>query len=117
MPTWPTAGDFPQLPSQEGFEEEIPENVFTSNMDVGPAKKRRRTTANVGKFKMKWELTLAQVATLKTFYITTLASGALSFDMDHPITGVSGTFRFGKPPKISSRGSEWFAMAEMEQLP
>lgn len=116
MPTWP--GTLPQKPSSRGYREVPPSNTMRTQMDQGPAKIRRRTTANVRPLDCTFELTLAEVAILETFYTTTLKSGSLAYDWDHPRTDVAGTWRFKKEPVYSSPGGDlWEARCSLELLP
>ena len=116
MTSWPST--LPQKPLSSGYQEVPPDNTVRTEMDAGPAKVRRRFTANVRKMIMKFELDLSQVDTLDSFFDNTIKSGALSFDMPHPRTGNTVTARIVKPPEYKSIGGEYFdANIEMEILP
>jgi len=114
--TWPST--LPAAPSPQGFRELVPESTIRSQMDVGPAKLRRRTTGNVRLFAMTFELTLAQIAILETFFTTTLTGGSEAYNFDHPRTGVTGEYRFLEPPIYSNSGGDlWVASCRLELLP
>ena len=90
MSTWP--GTLPQDLELQNFNEVLPDNLIRSEMDVGPAKVRRRTRANVGLKAGQITCTAAQWTTLETFYNDTVAGGSLTF------TWGSDTLRFTGPP-------------------
>lgn len=115
--TWP--GTLPAAPRSSGFREIAPRSSIRTNNDVGPAKLRRRTTGNVRRFQMVFELTLAQVATLDTFFVTTLTGGSEAYNFNHPRTGVAGEFRFLEPPSFSNSegGDLWVGVCNVELLP
>ena len=118
MPTWPTAGGFPQTPQFQNFQEVTPDALVRTRMDTGPEKVRRRFTAAVRPFKMQLGLTTAQVATLDTFYITTLEHGSLAFDWVHPRTSTSCSMRFKNTITYKRLGPDlWTAAFEVDLLP
>lgn len=96
MANWPST--IPQLP-KVGFAEEPEPNTIRYQTDGGPAEVRQRSTKTVTTLKTTMEFTGAQLATLMTFYNTTLSSGTLTFDWEHFRTDAAATFRFVKPPK------------------
>lgn len=100
------------------YQETLADNTVTTPMEIGPAKKRRRSTAGVSTLSATVQLTTAQTETLQTFFEDTLAGGALRFDWTHPRTQVAAVFRFAKPPQISHvSGPNWQARLELEVLP
>lgn len=122
MPTWP--GTLPPVPQLRGYEEQSPLNVIRTDMEVGPAKVRRRSTAAVRKHKMLFHMTQAQVELFDQFLGVVLGDGALSFDYVHPRTGDAVKFRIIPPatytPEKTSAADAagvWFVTLEMEQLP
>lgn len=119
MATWPTAGDFPQVPILQGWSEKTPETGVWTSMETGPEKVRQRFTAASRPFTMQLALTAAQVETLDAFFITTLAGGTLAFDWAHPRTGTPGVYRFAKEG-IEYRAETpdlFFATFSVVQLP
>jgi hypothetical protein len=115
---WPAS--LPQGVTVSGYDETPPDGVLRTQMDVGPDKTRPRNTAEVRKFTLRTPpLTQAQLETLDTFFVTTLARGALPFDWVHPRTGAEATFMFKAPPRYqaSSRGSRWAAIMQVELQP
>lgn len=115
--TWPSG--LPDAPRPGGFREVVPRSSVRTQMDVGPAKLRRRSTGNVRFFQCIFELTLAQVATLDTFFITTLTGGSEAYNFDHPRTGATAEYRFLEPPSYSNPegGDLWIAVCNIELLP
>lgn len=77
MPTWP--GTLPQVLLRSGYQETQPKLVVRTNMDAGPAKVRRRFTANVTPVKGKIIVTADQLSTLVAFWSNDCAGGALQF--------------------------------------
>lgn len=115
-PVWPE--DLPAAPLADGFQETWPDTTLRSQVDVGPAKTRRRSTAGIGKLTLAYYLTPAQCAVLKDFYQNDLAGGSLRFDMPHPVTGDSITCRFTRPPAPAAASPQRFKAAiELEVLP
>lgn len=117
MPSWP--GTLPTGPEWSSYQETSPNVALRTPMDVGPPKVRRRSTAGIRPFTMTFLLTQAQVATLDTFYQTTLTGGTASFDsLTHPRTAAAATFRFVTPPQYQALGPNVYrASCQMEILP
>ncbi len=114
--SWPA--ELPQDVLRKGYEEAFPDVTVRTEMDVGPAKVRRRYTAGVSPFSAPILMTRAQVAVLKIFHVTTLLGGSLPFDFEHPRELVTVTFRFLSPPRIMAlRGDWWQATLDLEILP
>ena len=96
MPTyWPAS--LPSTPLLQGLSYTPQTQVVRTPMDIGPPKLRRRTSAEVTPFSARLVLTGAQLATLRTFFFTTLAGGALTFTWLEPTTGASVTMQFRGP--------------------
>jgi hypothetical protein len=96
----------------------VADTVLRTEMDQGPAKTRRRTTAGVRTLTMAYILSAAQTAVLDDFYLEDLSGGSLSFDYTHPRTAATVTTRFKKPPAyIPLNGGYFRAVLEMEILP
>ena len=113
---WPST--LPARPSSDGYSETLPNNLIRTQMDVGPAKVRRRTTTTVRRFTLNFYLTQDEVAILKTFYEVTLAYGALAFVFNDPRTQSAINLRIITPPKISHvDGIEYRVEFEAEQIP
>lgn len=99
------------------FSEAPPDNVIRTPMDAGPTKVRRRSTANIRPITFTLFLTKAKVAILDTFYDSTLQSGALTFNMYHPRTHASGSYRFVERPAYAEMNSGFSARISLELMP
>ena len=116
MADWPLT--LPTAPLLDRFQETLGDTVVRTQMDQGPAKLRRRTTAGVAQMDMCYLLTGAQAVTLETFYRDTLQGGSLSFTMLHPRRQESVTVRFRKPPRLAPKSTRhYMASLELEVLP
>lgn len=100
MAAWPYQLPPPALNT---FREALPDNRLRSNMDKGPAKVRRRSTANIAPMSFSLNLTDSQWAILKTFFNDTTFGGTEVFDFDHPKTGEPLRCRFVEVPEASDR--------------
>lgn len=93
MAVWPVALPKPVYPD---IREGAPIGaVLATPTDVGPGKRRLRSTATVTPFSLVFApVTEAMLEDFSSFFTATLGMSVLSFDMDHPITGTSQTWRF-----------------------
>lgn len=115
MPTWPAS--LPK-PLANGFRETPPMTVIRTEMEQGPAKVRRRTTAAIRKMSLTFLMTKTEIATLETFFLTTVAGGAIAFDFTHPRTGSTAVCRFIRPPEYGANNGTRFQIdVELEVLP
>jgi hypothetical protein len=80
MPVFPAFGP----PVGASFQEAPPNNLLRSPMDVGPAKVRRRTTANVRVIGMTYMLNSDQMVTLDSFYEKRLRGWRLELQLYAP---------------------------------
>lgn len=104
--------------NEEGFGNELGETVLRSDMDVGPAKLRRRFTRGFDNFTTTVNLTTAQYSLFRTFYYTSLNGGTLPFEFKHPITQVVSEFRFVSTPRVNSFGGGNFRVSMVwEEVP
>lgn len=116
MPSWP--GTLPSAPLVDGYRESIPETAIRTTMEQGPAKLRRRTTAQARTLGLEYIMSAEQVTALETFFISTLSGGVLSFTFTHPRTGNSVSCRFKKPPQYTAHNGLFYHVAiELEVLP
>lgn len=115
MSTWPASLPPPALNT---LKEAPPNTTIRSQMDKGPDKVRRRTTANIRPISFVLKLTPAQVEILDTFYVTTTAGGADEFTYTHPRTAASVVARFVSPPDYAeSEGVIYNCSIALEILP
>ena len=116
MANWPAS--LPQQVLLDGYGESAPDGALRTQMDAGPAKLRRRTTAVVRTVSGAVVLDASQVATLDSFYLNSLSGGTLAFDWTHPRTLAAASFRFTAPPAyVPIGGGHWRASLALEILP
>ncbi|KFC73192.1 hypothetical protein FG93_01936 [Bosea sp. LC85] len=116
--TWPAT--LPQKLQSDDYSEQEAENRIRSANDVGPAKVRRRTTANVQPVSGSLIMSLDQKALLKSFVSETLLGGALPFWFPNPNGGADWLVRFadgGLPTWAPFGAIEWRASFKLEVLP
>lgn len=115
MTDWPST-----VPSDflfDGYDESFSNLAIVTEMDAGPAKRRRRFTAGVKPFGGTMSMTTAQVASLETFYYDTIGVVA-PFDITHPRLQTTVTARFTEPPQIAPRGPDrWTVTVKLERMP
>lgn len=119
--SWPTTGDFPQTPRAVSHIETAPDGSLRQRMEYGPDKVRRRTTAAPRRLQCEFMLTVAQVATLDSFYVTDTSYGSAVFEILIPrlFGGSAVDARFVGPPVYASRGwsGVWTANMAIETVP
>ena len=91
MPTWPAS--LPQKPLQRNYQENFGSTLVSTQMDKGPDKRRRRSTARVDTFQVSFIMDTTQVQTFENFVDNDLNGGALSYQWEHPRTGNTRSFR------------------------
>lgn len=106
MAAWP--GSLPQLSLLAGALETVQDGTIRTEMDAGPAKRRRRYTAVVRRFTVPLVLTTDQVATLETFYDSTLQGGVDAFDWTHPRTGAAVSLAFVARYQLTPIGGGYY---------
>ena len=115
--TWPEY--LPQKVEKDGYSETPPDSRIRTPMDMGPAKVRRRFSAQVRPLSIVMNMTEEQLADFDTFFATTTESGSLPFDFPNPRgTGVL-TVRFGeKSPQYGDfNGNSCAVSFDLEVLP
>ena len=113
--TWPST--LPQRFLSDSFAEESADNLIVSNMSVGPAKMRRRTTAAVRPISGSMYVTAEQLATLRAFIGNDIADRALPFTFPDQRGGPALHVRMTAPISISAMGLEWRVGIALEVLP
>ena len=99
-----------------GFSHKIGGTSISSQMEVGPAKKRRRFTKGIDLFQSTINMDIDDYNTLRNFYNTTLAGGTLTFNFDHPFTGTTSEFRFVGEPTMTPLGGREFRVQQTWEL-
>lgn len=117
MPTWPASIPFfaDMAPAARSGQQG---GVIRSNMDIGPAKVRRRTSAMPSRRSAETGfLTKAELAAFESFFANDLAQGALAFDATDPMDCTLRSFRFLESYSVSRHGSAYKVAAELEIMP
>ncbi|WP_069383956.1 hypothetical protein [Halomonas caseinilytica] len=116
MPTWPAS--LPQHPLIKEYAETPQSNVIRSQMDVGPAKTRRRSTATTTDAEVVYLLTGPQRQTFLDWLNNDIAGGALPFDWPRPRAGVESVLIKGDPPyNMEPAGQKWRLSMTLEIQP
>lgn len=105
---WPVG--LPQYVLVDGYGEDEADNLIEYGPDIGPPISRPRSSAAARQFDIVFNLSRAQLATLRTFFRTTLISGSLPFTIPAPSVAGNYTvkFRKGSQPKMAALGGNWF---------
>ena len=112
---WPVT--LPVAPLRAGNQQVLNDAVIRSEMGYGPAKLRRRTTAQIKQQPINLVLDDAERNTLDTFYISTL-SQTLPFNYTDPVTGATVDARFVSPPVYREVScTHWSCSMVFEFLP
>jgi hypothetical protein len=96
MATWPVS--LPQMPLYNGLSVQPEKNRVDFWTDVGPGKRRRRSTARSQIMPVKFNMTEAQRAVFKAFYEDDTADGSLPFTWTDPFEDESASFYFETEP-------------------
>jgi hypothetical protein len=114
-PAWPSS-----LPTQflhGTYEEALPDGRIRTDMEVGPAKVRRRTTAAPRPMKGQMTLDNSQMGALSTFWTTDTVYGSRAFTMTHPWFGNTVLVRFVEAPSWTRIGDHVQVTFDLEVLP
>lgn len=84
IPVWPAA--LPQELITDGYGQQAPNTIIATQMDVGPGKRRRRTSAGVQPVRGQIVVTEEQLETLREFFHKDLGDGALRFAWVDPVS-------------------------------
>lgn len=89
--TWPST--LPP-PLSNGYGETPPNNVISWSADRGATHTRLSGTSAPRYLRLSYKLSITDLATLDTFFVTTSAYGSLPFNFTHPRTGATVTAQF-----------------------
>ncbi len=110
---WPST--LPADISRQGFNQTLPNNKISSSVDVGPAKTRKRFTANTSISNCTLLLSQSELAIFDTFYNGTTQSGVNYFNRQEPVTEETIEMRFiGNPPKCVPDGAKYRVTFQLE---
>lgn len=99
---WPPS--LQQLLNVANFSESDQDTNIVSTPDTGPIKSRARFTQAETLLTCQIVIGMDDYPTLKDFTKITLQNRTLTFDFDHPITGVPSVYRMDSPEKITPLG-------------
>lgn len=99
---------------KDSYKEDLPDFLLRSNMDVGPAKIRKRTVATPYKITFSMLLTTDVFQTFKMFYKT---NGALVFDFNDPMTNEPLKARFDQVPSMTMNETLCSVSVVLEIMP
>lgn len=114
-PTWPE--ELPQCFTLTSYEEEGADNLLRTENSVGPAKARRRTTANVWKQSGQMVMSATQYQVFMAFVKTDLLDGAKAFIFPDQLGRPANLVRLTTPHKASRTGPKWYVSLALEVLP
>ena len=102
---WPVS--LPQAPLQGTLSEQDQDNVVRGPAMPGAEPQRRRRFSAVAKtVSFSMNMTSAQLATLRTFYHTTLGGGVYGFEFEDPSTGATKEFSFLEPFQVQHTATD-----------
>lgn len=104
---WPSSIKNPVYPLDEGSED----GVIRTQFENGVEQTRRRFTRQRKDYTLKWtRMSATDKSAFDTFFDTTTAAGALSFNWTHPITSVTKEYRFVGPPRRVAVDQGWYSV-------
>lgn len=96
---------------RNGFGEGFPDRVVRSENDTGPSKRRPRFTAAPSPYTYVLFLSGAELTLFRTFFDSSLAGGALSFNFTNPRTQLLQEFTFRRTPReVTVVGHDLYAL-------
>ncbi len=114
--TWPAS--LQDFINEESFSLQTGSTVLVSDMDIGPAKKRRRFTKSVDKFDVTITLkNQTDYTTFSNFFDLDLNGGVEQFVFDHPLSGVPTNFRMSEPKYTPLGGTAFLVSMQWESMP
>lgn len=107
---WPLT--LPQAPLAGSYTQQLQDNVLRGPAEAGAeGQRRRRFTATAKTVSFAMNMTAAQLATLETFYKTTLGGGVLRFTFEDPVTGTTKEFSFEEPYQAQHVSADIFRVS------
>lgn len=117
MTDWPAT--LPQRFLTADYSDTLPDNVIITQMDAGPPKRRRKTTANIRTLSGSMIMTADQWDDLVAFFQDTVKE-TLPFNLPEPGNDETGTLEvvFSRPPQRQYFGpGRWRAALRFEVQP
>jgi len=115
VPSWPVT--LPQAFLKDGFSEEGADNLLASNVSIGPAKVRRRTTSNVEPITGTMMMSDTQRQAFKAFVKDDIKDRSIAFTFPDPHGGSALLVRMRAPPTYTPIGISWRVQIALEVLP
>ncbi|MBO9124846.1 MULTISPECIES: hypothetical protein [unclassified Rhizobium] len=112
---WPDS--LPKRFTVASYQETLPDNVIYSEVSIGPAKARRRTTANVWDQTGTMVMTYDQYRAFLRFRSEDVSDGAKAFWFPDRLGGPNLLVRFKEPPKATLDANLWQVAITLEVLP
>lgn len=113
--SWPNS--LPQHFLRDDFSSTSPDNLIASEMSIGPAKVRRRSTAAVYNMNGTMVMTDAQFTVFETFVANEIAGRSKTFNFPHPRGGAPVLVRMTKSYTWAPDGIDWRVSFQLEVLP
>lgn len=115
-PVWPV--ELQKYINTDSFNYAYGSTVLRSEMDLGPAKVRRRATKSVDMIDGAIDLPMVDFTIFDYFFRTQVNGGARVFDFAHPITRATIQVRFKTEPQIKAKGGTTFVVSmSLEVMP
>lgn len=115
VPAWPNT--LPQRFLRDGYTEDGADNLIATDMSIGPAKTRRRSTAAVEQISGIVMMSENQFSAFKAFVKADTKDRSLPFTFPDPHGGAALLVRMPHPYSISPVGIEWRVQISLEVLP
>ena len=113
--TWPS--ELPQHLLRDGFSKKSPDNLIASEVSIGPAKVRRRTTAAVTPISGSLIMTDAQLDQFEDFVENDIAQRSKAFNFPDPRSGSPMLVRMTSAYMVEFLGQDWKVSISLEVLP
>jgi len=114
-PPWPA--NVPLSFLHGTYQEAMPDGRLRTEMDTGPAKLRRRTTAAPRPMAGTIHIDGTQLTILVNFWTMTTYYGTLAFTFTHPYFGNTVLARFVEAPRWRTVGADYQVELSLEVLP
>ncbi|MBX5285186.1 hypothetical protein HJB90_29905 [Rhizobium sp. NLR10a] len=115
VPVWPVT--LPKFFTATSYDEGGADNVLRSETSIGPAKTRRRTTANVWGQSGQMVMSYAEYGDFLTFVRDSISDGAKAFTFPDRLGGSDLLVRLKEPHKATLDGNSWVVSFSLEVLP
>lgn len=97
--------------NEDSFRYAFGNTVIKTEMEVGPPKRRRRSTEAIDSISCTIDMEYDDISILKNFYDTTLNGGVDSFEFTDPFTLTTKEYKFDGPPQVRPIGGRWFRVS------